>query len=286
MPIHFLPSILHNLFCALNEKLSGSARAPFQDRFFERLELIPHPEQGQDDTSEGHELIPAVSGTGHLDAIGRWTLLAFLVDPGMGVLKQARTQADRTKVLETAILYRRWLEGDYPSDTEWNAVFDDKTNPPEDQWSKPYATACWLGWAGSDSPMAVTAAVDLAASSFHNQRLGYPPDSPLVAPSFLGRLVDHGINWLVKRLGRGPTQDPMANPVHYLWQAAWLLELMNLRWLPTDPQEEMLFHSVLQGNIWQALGDYSLCLRKNKVDLDLIPRMEHNFHLPALSFPA
>lgn len=270
MPCYYLPPVLYNVVCAYNERLPATARSVFETQFFQRLEVIPHPDQSPDDTSEEFSLIPSSPGTGHLDAICRWYLLALLVDPKFGVLELTESPGERIKVLEVAVLFRRWLEADYPSETEWNDIPEEKAGVEPELTSTACMTAQWLKPLGADNPTLVTTMIDMAACC--GWRLGPPPGTPLLAPSIFGRMFDRGLNWLARRLGRGPTQV-VGDPTHYLWQATWLLDLMHLRWLPTDPQEEALFRGILRGSRHE-LSDYASRLRKNKVDLALIPRME------------
>ena len=251
MPHYGLPPVLFNIVCALNEALPASARSVFQSDFFKRLELMPHAEQDPYDEAPELELVPVLPGTGHLDVISRWFMLGVLVDGAAGTLKAAESAGDRAMALQVARLYLRWLDEDYPSDSEWHDITDEAKNPEPEAPSHSYYTAWSLAEIGTDSPTLVSMALAYAASNWYGARLKPPPCCCVIAPSFVGRVVDRGVNWLAVRLGRGPS-NTTADPTHYYWQATWLLDLLNLRWLPTDPEEERLFRSVLGGKATQA----------------------------------
>jgi hypothetical protein len=267
MPAYIMPCLLYNTVCAFNERLPPSARSVFQDTFFKRLELIPHPEQDSTDSMVEVEMVPTGSGVGHLDQIERWFFLGLLIDPDIGVYPRASSDAEAAFVMKVAILFRRWLGEDYPSTDEWAAIMDETKTPPPTEETNPYMCALTASDVGNDSPTMVSTTLDFAACSWAGARIARPP---IVSASLIGRFFDSGLNWLARRLGRGESGGP--GPVdHYLWQASWLMDLMSLRWLPSDPREETLFRAALR-NEKKALDDYLDLLRRNKVESASIAR--------------
>ncbi len=272
MPYYVLPPVLFNTVCAFHESLPASARALFETDFYTRLELMPHPEQSNYDQSPTFDLIPATPGVGHLDAISHWFFLGLLVDGTGGALKAAETADDRAKVLEVARLYLRWLDGDYPSHGEWQAITDEEKNPMPETPTNSYYTAWMLAELGTDNCTFVSSAMSFAATNHYGKKLRRPPHCCVVAPSMVGRLFDRCLNLLARSLGRGPS-TPVPDPTHFYWQATWLLDLMNLRWLPTDAAEEELFRDILGGNE-DGIPAYLKCLRRNKVEAEVLARTE------------
>jgi len=193
MPYYVLPPVLFNTVCAFHESLPASARALFETDFYTRLELMPHPEQSNYDQSPTFDLIPATPGVGHLDAISHWFFLGLLVDGTGGALKAAETADDRAKVLEVARLYLRWLDGDYPSHGEWQAITDEEKNPMPETPTNSYYTAWMLAELGTDNCTFVSSAMSFAATNHYGKKL------PIVAwwrhPWLGGCLTGASICW-------------------------------------------------------------------------------------------
>lgn len=249
---HHIPRKLGFIRYFLAAWMTGDS-SQLMRKFAQYLERSPHPDQGFA-LKYDENFSAATTGT-HLDDVWKWFLIRLLVDPDYGCVHVVNGE-ERATLTRLARQLLAEIDGDddvEPLDIEVSLDWD----PTEETHSvdklirliaglmlsdleqdfeyklarelSPCAAACWTG---------------------HNVpvEIDYPPLGTEKPESRMAKVISSGLAFLVGPILKLLDRLPPGPAGHYCLQVNWLMELMNVSWVPKTDREGELLKEHLTGD--------------------------------------
>lgn len=261
------PWPLAQLIWAIQRRSLGAQSEQFDHRIIKLHERLTGIRRGE------NELMPDgwygfYDATNPMDAVAAWFMLLLLNDPDWGMKPRTNDQQDLAAIQNATSLLRRWIEGD-PTDTvEWRRLLPNP-NQPDERGSLSSAGYAAAGLGRAFLKMDVDAVLDAAANAYFGIPIPKQLSKPF--PVSLGSRIFHVVMptlFFPLVLWRRHRFIPPI-PVHrdyYPVLRRSLVQLMQLRWKPTTPEEARLFSQVVGRPELDRLPEYLDCLRSLHVE--------------------